>query len=459
MRKILKAIISITLAALMLCTASAGAFAAQTTENATGQTAAAAGDTELAFHSIDEVDAAIQTIYHDNADTLYQMAQSLATLSVKPEYFTYYCGSCGPMSKSFQKVLADNGILVEVRKQNVNTEMHAYNLMRVSFDGGQTITNIIIDPTYKQTMRYYFQQQCGSSVDDDIDQAIAASGLPDVLVFEYGDTAALDAKLNGYLSAKGLPHFDVSETTNYYEPTAYPEYEIQGTYDTFLTDQQIDEIHHSGKLNKPFDTDLYLTSADGTQRYPMTYEDNGIYSCMISQSDFPQSQQNTFTIRDDSGNVLYGAGNMTDITGYYSYNYSYMSRKTEAFLSADAKDPFNIICSNQDMMVHIDMRARLDAPLIVLMPLTKHLHGALDYDNVIDSNDVFILKAADFVPLTAYQRYSADFFGNHTITKKNVTALREYIAHSRNLKGNVGQPFYEFSISNGFFVPLYFEAT
>ena len=45
----------------------------------------------------------------------------------------------------------------------------------------------------------------------------------------------------------------------------------------------------------------------------MTYEDNGIYSCMISQNDFPQNQQNTFNICDGSGNVLYGAGNMTDI--------------------------------------------------------------------------------------------------------------------------------------------------
>ena len=460
MKKIFKTVISISLAAVLLCTAFIVVFAAKNAENAAsgGQTEEKSSDTGRSFSSIEDVDETIQKIFHDNYDTIYQMAITLNKLNVKPEYYTYYEGSCGPTSKAFQKVLADNDIYVEVRKQNVNTETHAYNLLRISFDGGQTVKNIIIDTTYRQTLRMYFQQQCGSSAADDIDHAIEASGLPAVMVFEFGDSEGLDKKINDILSAKGLPHYEVSPTTNFYESRPYPEYELQATYDVFMTDQQIAVVQQIGKLNKPYDTELYLKSTTSDLSYPLSYADNGIYNCYISQSDFPSSYEDTFYVCDQNGTALYGAGEIDYISGYYSYYFSYMSRKEEAFLSTDTSKPFKLCCGSNDMMVRIDMRAGLDAPVIVLCPLNKYPHGDMNYDRRIDGNDAFVLKNAEQVPLNAYQRFSADFNEDMTLTDENLTMLRKYIVHSYSYPtGTIGKPFYEFSVSNNYFNPLFFE--
>lgn len=373
MNRIINIITSVVLAALTCCSAVSTAFAAAPAEQAA-----------VSFHSIDEVDEAIQRIFHDHYDELYEMASAGGKLSeVAPEYFTYYWGSCGPMSRAFQKVLADNGIYVEERKQNVNTEMHAYNLMRVSFDGGNTVTNLIIDPTYKQTMRTYFANSLGCSTDAEIDEAIKRAELPDVLVFEFGNRAMLDSKLNAVLSSHHLPHYDVTATINFYENRPYPETELQATYDQYLSPDQIAQVQRIGSLNKPYDEPLYLTGStdNGTVRYPMTYSDNGIYTCLIRRDDFgaaPEtpweyvSYTGSFTVNDAQGRVLYGAGGGgADVTGYYCYNFNIYANKPEVFLAKDSEEPFTIHCDSEYMLVRIDMRAGIDAPVIVLLPVEK----------------------------------------------------------------------------------------
>ena len=47
---------------------------------------------------------------------------------------------------------------------------------------------------------------------------------------------------------------------SFYENREYPEYELQDTYDLYLTPEQIDKVHSSGKLNQPYEGDLILTA-------------------------------------------------------------------------------------------------------------------------------------------------------------------------------------------------------
>lgn len=360
------------------------AFAAE------NRTSAVAEDCAVEFKSIDEVDAAIQAIYADNEEEILRMAMSLSILKVEPRYFAYYFGSCGPVSKAFQKVLADNHIYVEERKAKINTEVHAYNLLRVSFDGGDTVTSIIIDPTYKQTMRDYFQKSLNLTTDSQIDEAILAADLPKVNVFAFGKGEQYDAKINGYLEKLGMPRFDIEKTMGYYEPTAYPEYELQMTYNTFLTEEQIEKIHNAGKLNKPLDGDLFFNGENG-ENLPFHYSENGIYSCLVSGDAFSTTDDLTFTVCDDGGSAVFGASDENVLTGYYSYQFGLITgRKQQSLLQKGSALPVKInLRGTQNMLVRIDMRAGADNPIICLIPVeTICTGGETRYSFQLDYNSL-----------------------------------------------------------------------
>ena len=434
MRQFIRLFTCLVLAAVTACSSAViGALAAQTESIA-----------ETTFTCIEDVDAAVQKIFSDNKETIIAYARQLNDLNIDDAYYTYYCGSCGPTSKALQKVLADNGIYVEERKQNVNTEMHAYNLMRVSFDGGETVTNIVIDPTYKQTMRDYFRKLLSSDSAEEIDRAIESADLPDVNVFEFGDKAALDERINSCLDLQGLPHFDVTPTFGYYEPVAYPEYELQATYDTFLTPAQLAQIRDTGHLNKPFSSDLFLTSADGSLRYPMIYESNGIYTCLIQSKDFGGQYAKKFTVQDENGSVIYGGADGLDVSGYYSYHFSYCSRKQQQFLSR-CDTPFTVSCCDPAMLLRIDVRAGVDAPVINLLPVHVHLRGDLNDDGVIDEKDIALAESGTLSYLA----------GCSMDSDSSLAQLKAYVATGEEPSGKIGLPFYSFTISS--FCPLLLE--
>ena len=124
----------------------------------------------------------------------------------------------------------------------------------------------------------------------------------------------------------------------------------------------------------------------------MSYSENGIYTCLIKKSDFVDNSDK-FVITDSKGNLIYGTPvgcKDCEVSAYHPYQFSMFYNKKAIFLSNNNSDSFKINCSEDNMLVRIDMRAGINSPVIVLLPANK----------ISGSNSVYTYSAcSSFVTL------------------------------------------------------------
>lgn len=196
--KTTKKILSVILAMLLLSAALPVAAAVRADENS-----------EASFHDLAELEAVIESLYNGNYPEIAQKIKEMrggSFAEMADEVLTLYYGSCGPTSIAFQKVLIDNHIYAETRMDSQMYPAHEYNLMRARFTDG-TVKFVLFDGAYRQFMRNYFKAKIAEDTgtqryevtDSQVDEAILAANLPNVLIFDFSNKDEAVGKIKAAL--------------------------------------------------------------------------------------------------------------------------------------------------------------------------------------------------------------------------------------------------------------------
>lgn len=392
---------------------------------------------------------------------------------IEDKYLTLH-ENCGPTSIALQKVLADLGIYCEIRRTvySIKEEMgmtHEYCLMRVNYgDDYSQVHNLIIDPTNRQYLRESFERNLENMngyepSEAEIDYALLNSGLPAVLVFEYSNRESAGEKVKAYLN-KGIygESFYDDFCDNAYENNlySYPEQTLMMCYDRGVNSKQFKAIKELGKLNQPYDNDLYISTSWSEKKIPLEYKSNGIYQCYIPLEklpDYKEGVQETVAITDADGNIIYGSDDEKFFNVSLSFEYGFMPR-TQMFLNSKNKSPIKWVInknSNFNIVVQIDMRAGVDNPLISAYPANEYKYGDINLDGDINILDATLLQmyVAKNQTLDTASFTAADVYDNGELNIKNVTEIQSYVAAYKT-ESNINNSFH---IIIGYFIDSYIK--
>lgn len=243
---------------------------------------------EAAFHDLSELETTVEALYNENYPEIAQKIKEIrggSFAEMADEILTLYYGSCGPASIAFQKVLIDNNIYTETRMDSQMYPAHEYNLLRARLADG-TVKFVLIDGSYRQFMRDYFKKQLAEDTgkqpyeitDSEVDEAILATSLPNVLIFDFNDKQEAIGKIKAVLGedidASAYDWMDRS-----YESQPYPEPALQEIHTRYLTDSDITRLNTGIPFDKPFESALYLRGSwdNFSSRREIEYMGNGVY--------------------------------------------------------------------------------------------------------------------------------------------------------------------------------------
>ena len=362
------------------------------------------------FENEAHVDEVINKIFIAKEKEIAAHIKEQRPQSTEDKYVTLY-ENCGPTSIAFQKVLADLGIYCEVRRTIYKYDeqqgmTHEYCLMRVNYGNDYSkVHNLIVDPTNRQYLRDSFKNNLsktsGRNVSEaDVDYALLNSGLPAVLVFDYSDKKSAEDKIKEHLanSEYGVKFYD-DFVSFAYEGYKYPEQILMMCYDRGLTEAQFKAVKEAGKLNKPFEQDLYINCSWRDKNLLLEYKSNGIYQCFVPVDiipDYEYGVNNTVTICDSKDNVIFGVKENSYLYSSMAISYSIIP-KTQNYLTNETENPliWNITKDMWDtkkdplkegVVVQIDMRAGLSEPLITAYPAQKKVSNNEVYYDFLDFN-------------------------------------------------------------------------
>lgn len=411
------------------------------------------------FADIADLENCVQKIFTANEEKIVSLAkQSINATELvggSDQYATMY-ENCGPISYALQKVLLDTGIICEVRRTpysagiTSNTAGHNLLMIRVNFGGDTSnVTNVIIDPTYRQFLRANMQRACGASTQNSvqIDEAFENSAFPDILVYEYGNSAECKGKLTKYRVESGLETAFTAEDTYSHVTVggfSYPLQEFIAAKTPLLTNAEYDLIRYYGTLDKPFEHDIFIDGSWTEENIKLTYRKNGIYECFIPTTDI--TENGSFTVVDHNGTVIYGASSEYDELSFSkSYNYTFMSNKPVVFLNSTSSTALKLVYDSYAFgyYIRIDMRAGIEAPSIVMLDATKSMYGDVNLDGVVDNNDVVLMQAYidGEQQLDYYGKFTGNVFETESITSECVVDMQNYIAGLEH-EGRTGQTMY-----------------
>ncbi len=416
------------------------------------------------FESEAHVEEVINKIFTAKEIEIVDRIKKQRQQDVEDKYVTLR-ENCGPASIALQKVLADLDIYCEVRRAvyNYNEGMgmsHEYCLLRVNYgDDFDKVHNLIVDPTNRQYLRDAFSRNLKKNFgytpsDADIDYALLNSCLPSVLVFDYSDINSGNEKVKAYLNKGeyGESFYDDYFCMYAYENNrySYPEQILMMCYDRGVTAKQFKAIKEAGKLNKPYEQELYINSRWNGEKTPLEYKSNGIYQCCISVDKLPEynfDDKNTVTITDINDNIIYGANEESELYTSSAVSYNYMA-KNFIYLNDEIKNPlkWNIYRdSNTDVVVQIDMRTGVDKPLITAYPAKAYKYGDINLDGDINILDATLLQmyVSKQENLETKQITAADIFDNGEINIKNATEIQSYVAEYQT-ESDIDNAFYAF---------------
>ncbi len=370
----------------------------------TSETSAFVVNPNPVFENEAHADEVINKIFIAKEKEIAARIKEQRPQSTEDKYVTL-CENCGPTSIALQKVLADLGIYCEVRRTiyTYNEQFgmsHEYCLMRVNYGNDYSeVHNLIVDPTNRQYLRESFKNNLsdisgGEASESDVDYALLNSGLPAVLVFDYSDKKSAEDKIKECLanSEYGVDFYD--DFVNFaYENNcySYPEQILMMCYDRGLTEDQFKAVKEAGKLNKPFEQDLYINCSWSDEKLPLEYKSNGIYQCFIPADKLPDYEygvNNTITISDSENNVIFGANENNYLYSSNAFSYNYIP-KGQIFLNRESENSliWNITKDSLvDVVVQIDMRAGLSNPLITAYPAKEYISNNEVYYDFLNFN-------------------------------------------------------------------------
>lgn len=407
------------------------------------------------FADIADLDKCIQKIFTANEERIISLAKKSINKTElaggSDRYATMYT-NCGPISYGFQRILLDTGIICEMRRtpysDNSGSGGHQLLMARVNFgEDTSKVTNVLIDPTYRQFLRTDVEKACETSSNGLIDEAFEKSAFPDVFVYEYGNTTDCTEKLKQFGAKSGYPTLFSAEYTYMYSTVggfSYPLQEFMDAKSPFLTNAEYDLIRYYGTLDKPFEQDIFLDGSWAEAPIQLTYRDNGIYECFIPASDI--TENGSFTVVDGNGTVLYGASSAYDELSFsWKSSYGIMYSKPVMYLNSTSKTALKLVSSSSasGYYIRIDMRAGIDAPSIVLFDAQKTMYGDVNTDGVVDDADVALMEKylAGDLQFSNVGKLTANVFEAESITDACIDDMKAYIA-GRAHEGRTGQTMY-----------------
>ena len=374
----------------------------------------------------------INTIFNENYSEIVEIVRMLegGSNASREDYELPYFENCGPFSVAFQKVLYDNGIVVEVHKTSPGG-YHDYNVMRTNYNG--EIRLIVIDTTYKQFLTSVY------TTNNAIDYQHMEEDLPDVLVYEYGNMNMLDDQLS-VMTEK----YDCESAVEYLHYNHYfykylsqdmqrLNYKTQMNYSNEFMDAL---RNYSGEYNVKMTDIPMLESSDKSVKKVLEYDKNGVYRCYLTNEEFLNCA-NGFIIVNQNGELLFGAE--TENTFVATQNVGVRSVDEVVYLSAEGSYPIRIKTNNVflGVMLSIDLRTGESTPVVSLFSTYKSLlYGDVNRDSVVNVNDVTYLQKS-IVGLNESEFSNdcqdvADVMKCGALNVKNATAISQYIAELRD---------------------------
>lgn len=410
------------------------------------------------FADIEDLENCVQKIFTANEEEIINLGKkSINTTELaggSDKYATMH-ENCGPISNGLQKVLFDTGIVCELRRSpysdgSTGSFGHIVLMIRANFGGDTSkVTNVIIDPTYRQFLRTDMQQACGFSTASgvEVDEAFENSAFPEILVYEYGNSAQRKEKMMQYRVESGFETaFSVEDYYGYdtIGSFSYPLQEFVAAKTSILTNAEYDLIRNYGTLDKPFEHDIFIDGSWSEENIKLTYKENGIYECFIPTTDI--TENGSFTVVDNNGNVIYGASSEYDeLSISKSFNYTMYSNKPVMYLNNTSNTALKFVYDGYAFgyYIRIDMRAGLEAPSIVMLDARKSMYGDVNLDGVVDNTDVdLVQKCVDGEQqLDYYGKFTANVFEAESITNETVVDMQNYVAGLEHA-GRTGQTMY-----------------
>ncbi|HIQ80743.1 MAG TPA: dockerin type I repeat-containing protein [Candidatus Scatavimonas merdigallinarum] len=432
-------------------------LASVTTAGAGAQTTAgsAAGYENPTWPTLDRAQASIEQLYNENypeiADKIREI-RGILPEECTDEALTLYWGSCGPTSIAFQKVLMDNGIYAETRIDSQMYAKHEYNLLRTRLTDG-SVKLVLIDGSYRQFMRSYFLQEIMQTsgkpssevTDDEINAAILASGLPNILTFEFGNWQQAIQKIQSVLGEDVDP-LAYNWIDSSYESQPYPEPSLQTSYTRYLSQEELAALKAGLLYEKPFEESLYIKGSwdSFATRQRFSYKGNGVYEVNLQLN--PNADAYTCTIEGEQpGTPFYAAASQAVV--YPTLNTYYNHGTVQSFLTDAMISGHTLLLGaggNSHITVRIDTRAGIHSPQIRTVPAFRvGLYGDMDGNNVIDLQDIiFMQKAlAGLVALTDYQKKVCTVSGSDVFSTQDLLLVQRYLANDPQA-GLTGQDVY-----------------
>lgn len=409
------------------------------------------------FADIADLENCVQKIFTANEERIVSLAkQSINVTDLaggSDQYATMYA-NCGPISNGLQKVLFDTGIICELRRtpyyDNSGMFGHIVLMIRANFAGDTSkVTNVIIDPTYRQFLRNDMRKACGASDQDgaEVNEAFENSAFPDVFVYEYGNSAERKEKMTRYRVESGFETaFSVEEL--YLHDTigsfSYPLQEFIAAKNSILTNAEYDLIRNYGTLDKPYEHDIFIDGSWTEENIKLTYRKNGIYECFIPAADI--TENGSITVVDHNGTVIYGASSEYDELSFSkSFDYMMFTNKPVMYLNSTSSTALKLVHNSYAFgyYIRIDMRTGIEAPSIVMFDAMKSMYGDVNLDGAVDDNDVVLIQAylAGEQQLDYNGKFTANVFEAEQITSDCVVDMQNYIA-GLEPEGRTGQTMY-----------------
>ncbi len=385
-------------------------------------------DGTMNFKNIDELRTRIYTIFEDNYDDFYKYSSEIKTLIGDYEYFTYYM-NCGACSYGFQKLLYQESIIAECMC-STKIKDHKYNFMRVCFsDTPNTISNIIIDTTYKQYLTTPYS--------NDFEQM--SKDLPPILIYEYNKPEQLFEQLSNMKETLGEEAYQ-KECKNIREAHAYFPYmpqdlqEIDNKNIVYYDSEFLDSLRNNGKYTPEFSSELFIYGAQSQLKKEMMYDQDGVYRCYLSVEE-ATALNSGFTVINNENETVFGATDENTTLKYFS-SVSYFPEENNILLiKKGSQHPviLNTYGNFLPILLSIDLRAGEDTPAIFAYTVNKVLrYGDVDANGEVNIYDVTKLqKACAKMPdstLDSYTNETANVLKIDPLSIFNATEISRYLA-------------------------------